>query len=494
MSAGCGASGSGSRSVSTSRRSRRPRPADRLQPGGQWQRAVDRLRRVERAVDERRADEELRRRWPEREAPVEADGDRRQQLAVRPGEDRPRRVVVGPGVDDPPDPDRLVARIAREDDRPLAAAPPGSSSRTARGCARRGGRRARRRSAGSGSSRRGRPGAGPAARRRATGRGARPRVASRRSTGRRRRRRRRGSPAPRGAARAGAGPGRGPAPRRRGDARTGSRHAPEDRRRPIRGAPAPGPRGRRSRARPSPATARSYSTNVRAVGPASSSAATSSAVTPRSSFRREIAVSSARQPAGPAAGATWRRIAIRSTSGSTTAPESRRISRPSAWNVRTRTAPASTPSGASADASRSRSSSAARVLNVIAAISPGVAVPESISHATRATSVVVLPLPAGATQSRGPGGAVAAARWSGASRASRSATDGWSSIGRPWRSPLDAGSPRSHPRLTRPTTRIGAPAHRPNVAPRDTRKGSLTIRRRSRYRGGPSSFGAVQGG
>ena len=33
----------------------------------------------------------------------------------------------------------------------------------------------------------------------------------------------------------------------------------------------------------------------------------------------------------------------------------------------------------------------------------------------RATSVVVLPLPAGATHSTGPGGAVAAARWSGAS-------------------------------------------------------------------------------
>ena len=44
-----------------------------------------------------------------------------------------------------------------------------------------------------------------------------------------------------------------------------------------------------------------------------------------------------------------------------------------------------------------------------------------ISQAIRATSVVVLPLPAGAMQSTGPGGAVAAARWSGASFAIRSA-------------------------------------------------------------------------
>ena len=65
---------------------------------------------------------------------------------------------------------------------------------------------------------------------------------------------------------------------------------------------------------------------------------------------------------------------------------------------------------------------------MIAAISSGRAVPDATSQAIRATSVVVLPLPAGATHSTGPGGAVAAARWSGASRASRSATDGCKSI------------------------------------------------------------------
>jgi len=51
-------------------------------------------------------------------------------------------------------------------------------------------------------------------------------------------------------------------------------------------------------------------------------------------------------------------------------------------------------------------------------------VPLAISHAARATSVVVLPDPAGATQRIGPDGAVAAARWSGANRSSRSTTDG----------------------------------------------------------------------
>ena len=91
--------------------------------------------------------------------------------------------------------------------------------------------------------------------------------------------------------------------------------------------------------------------------------------------------------------------------------------------MRTRTASGATPSGSSAGATRSRSSSAARVLNVMAAIVAG-STPVATSQATRATRVVVLPLPAGAMHRTGPGGAVAAARWSGASRASRSATAG----------------------------------------------------------------------
>ncbi len=143
-------------------------------------------------------------------------------------------------------------------------------------------------------------------------------------------------------------------------------------------------------------------------------------MTPRSSFSREIAVSSARQPAGPAVGSNSaqdrqpidERLDRRPRVAQDLEPE--RVERPD-----TNAAPASTPSGSSADASRSRNSSAARVLNVIAAISSGRAAPDATSHAIRATSVVVLPRPAGATQSSGPGGAVAAARWSGASRSRR---------------------------------------------------------------------------
>ena len=55
--------------------------------------------------------------------------------------------------------------------------------------------------------------------------------------------------------------------------------------------------------------------------------------------------------------------------------------------------------------------------------------PPSTSQAIRATRVVVLPDPAGATHNTGPGGAVAAARWSGVSAASRSRTAGWSPCG-----------------------------------------------------------------
>ncbi len=102
-------------------------------------------------------------------------------------------------------------------------------------------------------------------------------------------------------------------------------------------------------------------------------------------------------------------------------PASRRISSPRAWNVRTRTAPGG-------DAERLE-----RGVQPLAQLLGGARVegdrgdrrrvgPVATSQATRATRVVVLPLPAGATQSTGPGGAVAAARWSGASRASRSAT------------------------------------------------------------------------
>src|SRR4051812_17004487 len=70
---------------------------------------------------------------------------------------------------------------------------------------------------------------------------------------------------------------------------------------------------------------------------------------------------------------------------------------------------------------RSPSSSAARLLKVTAVI-VSVAMPVATNQAMRATRVVVLPLPAGATHNTGPVGAVAAARWSGASRFRRAST------------------------------------------------------------------------
>ena len=146
-----------------------------------------------------------------------------------------------------------------------------------------------------------------------------------------------------------------------------------------------------------------------AVGPASGSAATSSAVTACSSLSRENAESRRLISPGPILGQSSRSSAARSTSGSTATPASRRISRPRAWKVRTRTAPGSTSIGARAASRRSASSCAARLLNVIAAIEAGGA-PPSTSQAILATSVVVLPDPAGATHRIGPGGAVAAAR------------------------------------------------------------------------------------
>ncbi len=122
-------------------------------------------------------------------------------------------------------------------------------------------------------------------------------------------------------------------------------------------------------------------------------------------------------------GNSSRRSSSRSTSGSIEMPASASSSRPSAWNVRTRTDPAGHPSGSSAASSRAVSSSAARRLKATTQTDAGSA-PPSTSQATRATSVVVLPDPAGATHRTGPGGAVAAARWSGASLARRSSDRG----------------------------------------------------------------------
>ena len=90
------------------------------------------------------------------------------------------------------------------------------------------------------------------------------------------------------------------------------------------------------------------------IGPASGSAATSAAVDPELDLqprddRVEPQRARPRRPtARPRAGSP-----ARSASGSTATPASRRISRPRAWNVRTRTAPGATPSGATAASSRS---------------------------------------------------------------------------------------------------------------------------------------------
>ena len=150
-----------------------------------------------------------------------------------------------------------------------------------------------------------------------------------------------------------------------------------------------------------------------------------------------------RRPSGPA------RAPRRSPPGRPAARRPRRRpagSRgPSAWNVRTRTPPAATPSGASAASSRS-AELLGRALVERDRRDPVGRRSAATSHAIRATSVVVLPDPAGATQSTGPGGAVAAARWSVARRARRSATaaDGHRSDSMPRRrSPNDQRCPHA---------------------------------------------------
>src|SRR5262245_6390042 len=102
-----------------------------------------------------------------------------------------------------------------------------------------------------------------------------------------------------------------------------------------------------------------------------------------------------------------------------------------------------------AAARRAASSSAARLLNAIAVTVAG-STPPSSSQAIRATRVVVLPEPAGAMHRTGPGGAVAAARWSGASRSRSAAAE-------PATSAIRAGS---HRPLHRQSPETGAGAHR----------------------------------
>ena len=251
-----------------------------------------------------------------------ATDDRRQQLPVRPGEDRPsRRRRTASCRTRRPMRTVVVRRVRREHDRPpMLPGRRGSPSRTARRlCS---------------TSRTARATTGrraavvhlevdaPQARegtRRARAPDGHRRAASRRSTGRRRRRRRPDWRARRGGAPSGAGHDRGPGPRRRAGARIGPAIAPAATASASQGADGPrdevveveaaglrdralvrdeGPRDRARRPdRPRPRPHRRR----------------------RSSLSREIAVSSARHPAGPASGATSRRSAIRSTSGSTAA-------------------------------------------------------------------------------------------------------------------------------------------------------------------------------
>jgi hypothetical protein len=241
--------------------------------------------------------------------------------------------------------------------------------------------------------------------------------------------------------------GRRPGPRRQaalGSARASGRRA--TRRSTARRSPAG--RGRRSRGPPVAATRARSPRTPRGRGPASGSSATWSAVTPSSSFNREIAVSSRIRSAASATGRTRRRTRRDRPRGSTAAPASRRISRPSAWKVRTATLPASTPSGSSAASNRSVISSAARLLKVIARMASG-GVPLSISHAARATRVVVLPDPAGATHRSGP-----TAQWprpAGPVRGARAwlrrrdAHGGWWRAGLHWRLFRCPGAPPTGP-------------------------------------------------
>ena len=173
---------------------------------------------------------------------------------------------------------------------------------------------------------------------------------------------------------------------------------------PPRGARAPGRRGRRSRARRrrrSPARRRRTPARSgpapgrRRPRPRSRRCRASGARSPC----RAVASRPARPPAGAAAGSPSGRRAARPA-----APASRRISRPERVERpdpdgarRRRRADRGRPP------SRSVSSSAARLLNVIAAISSGGAAPDAMSQATRATSVVVLPLPAGRDAEQRPG-------------------------------------------------------------------------------------------
>ena len=175
-----------------------------------------------------------------------------------------------------------------------------------------------------------------------------------------------------------------------------------------RGPRAPDRPGRRSRGRRARRAARSYATNARATGPAPASAATSAAVTPRSSLSRENAVSRRARSATLLRG---RQLGeeLAAVDERLDRPRRRRAGSrgPSAWNVRTRT-------GAGRDAERREGGVEPFGQLVGRPLVEGDrarcvagSVPPSTSQASRATSVVVLPRARPAPRT-GPG---PAARW-----------------------------------------------------------------------------------
>ncbi len=104
-------------------------------------------------------------------------------------------------------------------------------------------------------------------------------------------------------------------------------------------------------------------------------------------------------------------------------PSLRRIFRPVAWKVPIQKGARSGPTVA---AIRSFISLAARLVKVKARISPGRAFCSANSQATRVVNTRVLPLPAPATTSTGPSGAMTASRWASFS------VFNWSSKSPPW--------------------------------------------------------------
>ena len=370
-----------------------------------------RLEGVEQILQDGLLDQESR-RWRGRAGPGPARSPAAASARGSSGRGpRACRRPSGHGAEQPPArPSSPPPHPARGRGRRSPPGPAGSPSRTAPVVL--DSRTARRRPVpGSGSSSRGRCGAVPAARRRAPGPAAHRPAASRRSTGRRRRRGRSGCRARREAAPAGAASGRRPGPRRRaarGTPRASVPGSAVDRRRSRRARDheVVEVEAAASRERPLVGGER------RATGPASAAAPSTSLQRRRrrSSFSAENRSSSRRRRRGRRRRAQPPQDASsRSTSGSTDTP-----GRPQDLAARAHgtsgpaRCPCAIPSGSSADRQPTRQLLRRALVERRPRRSGPAGVPVSTSQAIRATSVVVLPDPAGATHSTGPGGAVAA--------------------------------------------------------------------------------------